>query len=122
MSELQLELELPDPSVDLPGAFHGAHADAPETERAAAELVEPRSGTDRLRVLRRLAELGDHGATDEELELDLGTRPYAVRSRRVELKKLGWVVDSGARRPTRSGATAAVWALSPAALEHGLPA
>lgn len=53
-----------------------------------------------LQVVQRLAEFGDHGATDNELiasfEGELGAS--TVRPRRIDLSNDGWVVDSGVRR------------------------
>jgi len=87
---------LPDPTRDIAGALHRGAGD---TERAAAELAAPRSGTWRWRVL---------------LAVELGGLLYTVAPRRHELARDGWIVDSGERRRTPSGTEAVVWVLSEA--------
>jgi len=108
----QLELPLSDPDRDELGAFHGPQAGAPETERLAAIEVYPRTGSSRRRVLDAIRAAGDRGRTDEELSIELGLRWRSTAPRRNELLNGGWVVDSGRRRRTTSGASAAVWVLS----------
>ncbi len=48
------------------------------------------------------------GCTDEEIEVETGLTGSTVRPRRRELVLSGAIVDSGERRKTRSGRTAAV--------------
>lgn len=103
---------LPDPSRNTVGAFHGAASDAPETEREAAKLAFPRTGSDRLRVLVLLLDRGDRGATDEEIAEELGLRLYTAAPRRNELKRDGWVEASGDKRPTTTGTPATVWVVT----------
>ena len=103
---------LPDPSTDRIGKHHGPQAGAPITERIAAVLITPKSGTDRMRVLRFIAGRGEEGATDEEVSLSLHMRLYTAAPRRNELKNDGWVVDSGRGRRTTTGTPATVWVLS----------
>lgn len=103
-----------DPSIgkhQRPGA-------AAETQQAAALEAYPNTGTWRLRVLQALVDAGARGATDEEIQRALGLNPSTQRPRRVELVELGWIEDSGARRPTRSGRSAAVWCLTVAAIRR----
>ena len=100
---------LPDPTRNIPGALHRGAGD---TERAAAELVAPRSGTWRWRVLLAVARAGASGRTDWELHSELGGLLYTVAPRRHELARDGWIVDSGERRRTPSGVDAVVWVLS----------
>jgi len=104
---------LPDPTRDIAG---GLHREAGDTERAAAELVAPRSGTWRWRVLLAVARAGASGRTDWELHTELGGLLYTVAPRRHELARDGWIEDSGKRRRTPSGTEAVVWVLSPAGL------
>jgi|SRR5215472_534331 len=106
---------LPDPGNDRLGKFHGPQARAPGTERAAAVLVTPRSGTARMRVLLYIASRGEEGATDEEASLALGLRLYTAAPRRNELLNDGWVQASGRTRPTTMRTPAMVWVLSEAA-------
>jgi len=51
----------PDPGRRMVGRHHAV---GPETERIAAGLVMPRSGTQRKAVLDRLRVVGEFGATD----------------------------------------------------------
>ena len=77
------------------------------TSRAAAAQALPKSGTNRARILDYITKAG--GATDEELELALQLSGNTVRPCRVSLVQDGWVVDSGKRRPVRSGNDAIIW-------------
>ena len=77
------------------------------TSRAAAKAIEPRTGTDRARVLAYLRGCGDAGATDEEIQTRLPMAANTERPRRVELK--GLIKDSGRTRVTASGQQAVVW-------------
>ncbi len=104
----------PDPARNLPGRVHAA---GPETERTAARLVSPRTGSQRARVLDRLKEVGTAGATDFELwQAGIGARPHVPATRREELIADGWPIrDSGLRRMTDTGSPAIVWVLVPEA-------
>jgi transcription initiation factor IIE alpha subunit len=105
-----------------PGEDHlGKHqrpGDAAETQIASAMEIQPTSGRERIRVLTVIADAGDRGLTDEEIQTLLEMNPSTERPRRVELVERGWVQKTGARRRTRSGRSAVVWRLSPAALRH----
>jgi hypothetical protein len=110
----QLSFGEPDPARDKVGRFHH---DGHDTERIAAELVAPRSGTQRARVLGWLRAAGEVGSTDFELwhEAGIGARPHVPGTRREELIADGWpIVDSGRRRLTDTGAPAIVWKLEEA--------
>lgn len=98
---------LPDPTTNLTGA---AHEHSTDTERAAAALVEPRTGTGRLRVLTILAESGP--LTDFDIARLTGMRLYTAAPRRGELLRGGWIEDAGERHPTDSGASATAWRLT----------
>jgi hypothetical protein len=98
---------LPDPTTNLTGA---AHEHSTDTERAAAALIAPRSGTGRLRVLTIIAESGP--LSDWEIAQLLGMRLYTAAPRRGELLRSGWIEDSGERHPTDSGTKAIAWRLS----------
>ena len=80
-----------------------------DTSRAAAESVSEVKGWMRRRVWKALNRRGDRGATDEELQRALRMNPSTERPRRVELVESELVIDSGRRRPTRSGRMAVVW-------------
>lgn len=102
---------LPDPRADTIGKHHGPDTGAPETERAAAILTMPRTGTARIKVLAAIAGASD-GYTDDELQVALAMNPSTQRPRRVELVEQGWIEDSGRRRKTRGGSQAVVWVLT----------
>ena len=50
--------------------------------------------------------------TDEELSIALDLAPNTCRPRRVELVRAGRIIESG-KRPTASGRSATVWAVTP---------
>lgn len=112
--EREYQSRLPDPGRTEIGAFHAPESGAPETEREAAIMAYPSSGTKRKAVLDFLVERGDQGATDEEVSIALDMRLYTAAPRRNELLRDGWIVDSGRRRRTTTGSPAAVWILSAA--------
>jgi hypothetical protein len=60
-------------------------------------------------VLDLLRDVLPHGLTDEQMQTYLGMNPSTQRPRRIELVRSGLVVDSGFKRPTRSGRDATVW-------------
>lgn len=93
-------------TAPLPGKVR---RDAPDTARKAALAVTPRTGTQRHAVLASILQAHRDGATDEELQTALAMNPSTQRPRRVELVEGGFVVDSGKRRPSRSGNASIVW-------------
>ena len=101
------------PSSNHLGGFQ-AHSG---TSRSAALDNYPRSGSQRARVLNTLWRFGRQvGCTDDELFTILDELPVnAIRPRRVELVRGGWVearVDEDGepiRRGTRAGSLAQVW-------------
>lgn len=106
------QIALLDPDAPGIGAFHAPDSGAPDTERLAAVAQYPKVGTDRRRVLDHIAATGSRGSIDEETSEALQMRLYTAAPRRTELVEMGWVVDSGTRRQTTTGALAAVWVLS----------
>jgi hypothetical protein len=105
---------LPTPDDNRLGQFHAPWRGAPVTERRAAILVFPRTGTQRRRVLDFIASCDERGATDYEVAQALGsiTHRWVLATRRGELEKDGWVRDSGKTRKTDTGSDAAVWVLT----------
>jgi hypothetical protein len=101
---------LSDPGARTRGRTHRAGRD---TERAAAELIEPKTGTQRAAVLAAIAAAPD-GLTDEQIADTTGLYLYSAAPRRTELVKGGWVHDSGERRTTSRGTPAVVWVLTAA--------
>lgn len=95
----QLELTPPPP----PFVAHSA------TSREAATLVFGPE-TDRQAILRYLKE-SPEGRTDEEMQTVLGLPGSTQRPRRIELVRMGKVIDSGLTRKTASGRQATIWRL-----------
>jgi hypothetical protein len=89
----------------------------PGTSDKAAERIAGFSGILRDRVQAYIASCGANGSTDDEGEAALSIKPQTYTPRRRELVILGIVVDSGSRRATSSGRSAAVWVLR----EHAAP-
>jgi hypothetical protein len=100
---------LADPASNSRGLVHEHSTD---TERKAAALVAPRTGTLRARILEKLEIAGADGRTGYELQSELGDLLYSIAPRLTELRDAGWIVDSERRRETPSGADAIVWVLS----------
>lgn len=88
------------------------------TSEAAAHSVKARAVTSRQQVLDFLALRGEYGTTDDEMVTALGLRQPGPR--RIELQRLGLVVDSGQRRKTRAGCLAVVWRRATAGEEQVL--
>jgi hypothetical protein len=76
------------------------------TSAKAARIVEPRTGSQRARVLADI--VANRGSTDYELSGRLKILASSVRPRRLELIQQGYVVDSGKTRAHR-GASWTVW-------------
>lgn len=105
----QRSARLPDPTTNLTGA---AHSNSTDTERMAAALIAPRTGTLRARILDKLWIAGEDGRTGYELQSELGDLLYSIAPRLTELRDAGWIEDSKRRRETPSGADAIVWVIS----------
>jgi hypothetical protein len=58
-------------------------------------------------ILHELEDLGDKGATVDELAVFFETTPNAISGRVSELKRMGKIYKSGTRK-TRSGCSAAI--------------
>lgn len=81
-----------------------------ETSRLAALSKVADAKGEQARVYRWLRSMGEAGATDQEIQRALGIPESTERPRRVELVRLGLVVQrDGLTRATRSGRSAAVW-------------
>lgn len=90
---------------------------AVNTRVAAALSIAPLKSSMLLRVLAFVTARGEHGATDEEIQLGVALRESTARARRVELRDGGQVRDSGRRRKTRSERDATVWVATGQPLE-----
>jgi hypothetical protein len=104
----------PDPGARQLGPF----ARRSETSRQAALANYPRSGSQRMDALLRVAREGRRGATRDELSQWLGWPPNVVGPRVLELKRGGWLrsgVPSAGEaycRRTRAGNDAEVLVLT----------
>lgn len=85
-----------------PAFVHGS-----DTSKAAADSIEPHAPTLRDRILDAIRVAAD-GLTCDEVEVLLDLRHQTASARLRELVRLGAVVDSGRRRPTRTGRNATV--------------
>lgn len=83
--------------------------DAPDTSIAAAKKVLGRTGSQRRRVYNYILSNGIDGATDQQIQDALSISESSERPRRKELLEAGLIIDSGERRPTRSGNASKVW-------------
>jgi hypothetical protein len=85
----------------------GAARAVADTSEAAADSVATGAALLRERVYRVIAERD--GATCDEVEAQIDGRHQTVSARVRELVQLGRIVDTGQRRPTRSGRAARVY-------------
>lgn len=102
------------PPSDRPAPAQRQRA-ARRTSAAAAASVEPRTGSQRHRILSAVAQVARDpalvGLTDVELGAATGIRPNSLRPRRGELVDGGWLEDSGRTR-VHHGNEHTVWVLS----------
>lgn len=95
--------------ADQRGLFDAPYVKHSETSKAAAREIEPTLNELQRKVRDFFIFRGDHGATDEEIQLTLEMNPSTERPRRRELQVRGIVFDSGIKRKTKSGRAAVVW-------------
>ena len=80
------------------------------TSNAAAERIEPMTGTLRRKMLDYLRTCGDAGATDEQIQFACSINANTERPRRQELEKMGFIRRMDRfTRPTRSGRSAVIF-------------
>ena len=79
------------------------------TSNAAAASVQPEAARLRALVLNAIRSFGTRGATCDEVEYSTGLKHQTASARVNELRNLAIIVDSGNKRPTRSGRKAIVW-------------
>lgn len=101
---------------DCPGPLFAAPARAPSvngsiTSARAADAIGGRLNDLQRSVVAYLRQAGEHGATDEEMQLGIPMAASTQRPRRVELVRRGLVVDAGTRK-TKSGRYATAWRLA----------
>lgn len=88
----------------------------PGTSHIAATSL-PGYGTILRSVIDSIWASGDHGRTDDEMEVETGMSHQTISAARNRLVAHGWLMprhDDGAKvtRPTRSGRPATVWRLT----------
>lgn len=108
-SQMSLGLQMPNPAKNRMPKWHKAALD---TERIAAALVYPHSGTQRMKVLKELERAGAEGRTDYELGEALGILRTSAGKRRAELAEDGLVQATVNRRMTDTSSPAVVWRLT----------
>lgn len=86
-----------------------AHQRRSAASAAAAAGIRQDTARLRMEVYRHIRRRGKRGCTDEEGDEVLGLGGSTYRPRRVELVGMGWIEDSGRKRPTHSGRLATVW-------------
>ncbi len=102
-----------DPRADPEASQTTTGTDHPETSHMAAARVWPKTGTQRAKILKLLYTLWPGGLTDEEIQDRLGMPANSERPRRIELTRMGWLVDTGHTRETRGGDPAILWQYVP---------
>ena len=85
----------------------------PDTSEQMRDRKVGKTGTQRRLIYDLALTLGDHGVTDDEVEQRLGLLHQSASAARNSLMKDGWLIDSGARRKTRSREDAIVWVARP---------
>lgn len=108
---------LRDPSSARPGRSRGRQP----TERAAALMQFPKSGTARASVLSAFIadrREGGDGLIDEDVAARLSMNLYTAAPRRTELVNDGWLRASGKFGRTKMDSESIRWELTPAAIER----
>lgn len=98
------------------------HRDDPATSRRAGVNAGMRAGALKHRILRHLADVGDHGATDFELHrnCDANGRVHSAANRRKEMQDRfdpPLIVTTAHTRPTDTGEDGHVHRITTAGLE-----
>lgn len=96
-------------SADITRNFHGGNRESAEAHRSIVATKESL----RRQVIAFVAGRGLVGATSDEIEAALGLPHQTVSARITEAKAGGDLVQSGGRRPTRSGRNASVLVAAP---------
>ena len=93
-----------------------------DTQRKARQYVAPAAGKIKARVLEAIRAAGSHGLTDHEIAERLGAYETTSRSKRVELRDEGEILDSGRRRRGPRGVGMIVWIAKQTKQQAGGPA
>jgi hypothetical protein len=79
----------------------------------AARMIDALIAGRQAELLAKFIEAGDRGLTSDEAIEAVGGDPRAYQPRVSELVKLGKIIKTPARRPTKRGATATVLNIAP---------
>jgi hypothetical protein len=82
---------------------------SPDTSVVAGNATLPQTGTKRRITYELIKAAGLFGLCDHEIEAQTGWLHQSASSARNTLMGDGWIIDSGARRPTPAGNPAIVW-------------
>lgn len=80
-----------------------------ETSHAAARSMDQHLGRLQSVVLEFIRSRGEHGATDQEVQIALDLAPQTQGPRRIELENKGFVRRTDRARKTTSGRRARVY-------------
>lgn len=106
------------PSGGAPYNGRPGFAAGVDTSEEAADAIASEAERLRATVLELIVRRGEKGRTADEIVSKMGVRHHTGAPRVTELHQMGLIVDSGKRRPTRSGKAAIVWIQAP----EGTPA
>lgn len=87
------------------------HKKAHPTEVMAAQMVLPRSGTQRAKVLAAFKEAHPEPLTDDDIVQKVGIVIQSANPRRRELVSGGWLADSGVKKLNARGQQCIAWKL-----------
>ena len=90
-------------------AFRDEQERCSRTSQKAYAAFESYRTTALARVFELICACGGTGATDDEVEVNLGMLHQTVNPCRLVLWKEGWIAQSGQTRRTRTGREAVVW-------------
>lgn len=90
-----------------------------DTSREAARRISPLSAAQAARLFYFVAQQGETGATDHEIQAALDLSGDTERPRRWGLVKAGLIEDSGRRRNSPSGRPATVYVATAEGLSQG---
>lgn len=91
---------------------HPGHVAGSDTSLEAAISMDGEPRAKQTAVVRNTLARFPEGLTRDEIEVITGLLTASATARVAEMKRLGEVVDTGKRRPTRTGRTAAVVTLA----------
>ena len=92
------------------------HKNAKDTERLAAEFIQPKVTGLRLKTLQSLA-AAPSGLSSSQVVQKVNAYEYSVKPRLTELQNMGLVVDSGERETNLRNRQEVVWQITKAGTE-----